>query len=86
MNVILNSAHNDRLAFEIRQDTAEVTVHFLTNRFVAQKRSSFFCGKDGVNQNPRERLRHAVTMCDRRRVANPQTVGGSDATLAGLMA
>lgn len=62
--MIFHATHDDGLAFEIRQDAAEVFVQFITQRFVAEERPPVFDGKDRVHQNFGEGLRHAGIMCE----------------------
>lgn len=45
MNVILNAAYNDRLAVQIDEDSAEITVHFLAQRFSRKKGRRCFVEK-----------------------------------------
>lgn len=58
MHMIFHTANDDGLAFEIGQDAAEVTMQFVTQRFVAEERPPNFGGKDRVHQDFGEGLRH----------------------------
>ena len=62
MNVIFHATDNDGLAFEIGQNAPEITVQFIAQRFVAEKRPPVFGGKDRVHQNFGEGLRHGGMM------------------------
>ena len=42
MDVIFDAAHDDRLAIQVGQNSAEVTVQFITESFVPEKRPAFF--------------------------------------------
>ena len=58
-------------AIEVGQDSAEATVQFLTERFVAKEWSTLFGGENRVNQKLCERLRHAQRMNEARDGFNP---------------
>ena len=62
--MIFHASDDDGLAFEIRQDAAEITVQFVAQWFVAEKRPPVFGGKDRVHENFCEGLRHAGRMPD----------------------
>ena len=51
MHMVLHAADNDGLAFQIRQDAAEVTVQFVTQWVVAKEWPAVFGGEDRVHQN-----------------------------------
>ena len=54
--MILYSTDDDRLAFELGQDAAEVTVQFIPERFVTEERSPIFRREDRVHQDFGERF------------------------------
>ena len=58
MDMVFNASDNNRLAIEVREDSAEIPVQFFADSVVAQERAPIFCRKYGVNQNFGERLRH----------------------------
>ena len=62
--MILYSTDDDRLAFELGQDAAEVTVQFIPERFVTTERSPSFRREDRVHQDFGERLRDDGIMPD----------------------
>ena len=62
--MIFHAAHDDRLAFEIGEDAAKVTVQFITQGFVAEQGPPVFGGKDRVHEDFGERLRHGGMMPD----------------------
>ncbi len=64
MDVVFHASNDDGLAFEIRQDAAEVAVQFVAQRFVAEERLPVFGGKDRVHENFGEGLRHVEMMPD----------------------
>ena len=49
MDVVLNAANDNWLAAQIRQDTAEVSVHFLAERIIFEIRRAFFGREHRVN-------------------------------------
>ena len=58
MHMILDPADDEGLAFEIREDAAEVTMEFLAQRRVFQKWPPFLGREDQVQKDLCERLRH----------------------------
>ena len=50
MNMVFDAANNNGLAIEVGQDSAEISVQFFAQWFVAQKWAAVFGGKDRVNQ------------------------------------
>jgi hypothetical protein len=76
MHVVLDAAHNDGLAVEVAEDAAQVAVQLLAQGSVAQGWSALFGGKDGVNDDLGQRLRHAVRMSGRSRGCIIERVGG----------
>ena len=56
--MIFHATYDDRLAFEVRQDAAKVTMHFVAQRFVAQKWPTILCGEYSMNEDFPERLCH----------------------------
>lgn len=60
MHMILDAADDKRLAIEMRDDTAEVTIDPLAQHLVLKKRSALFGREDYVQKNFCERLRHNV--------------------------
>ena len=64
--MILYSADDDRLAFELGQNAAEVTMQFIPKRSVTEERSPIFRREDRVHQDFGERLRHDGIMPDER--------------------
>jgi hypothetical protein len=49
MNVIIHAADDEGLAIVMREDAAEVTVQFIAQGFVAEKRAAVFGRENGVN-------------------------------------
>jgi len=62
--MVLNAADDDGLAFQIRQDAAEVAMQFIAQRFVAEEWPPVFGGKDRVHKDFSEGLRHDGIMWD----------------------
>ena len=58
MHMILDSADDEGLAFEVREDPAEVAVEFIAQHLVFQKRAPFLGREDQVQKDLCERLRH----------------------------
>ena len=58
MNMILNSTDFDRVAFQIFQDSGHVAVDFYPNFLRAKKGAPVLGGKDRMNKQAGERLRH----------------------------
>jgi hypothetical protein len=51
MNMIFDAANDDWLAIEVRQDSAEIVMHFITNFCIAQEWTPLFSGEHRVDQN-----------------------------------
>ena len=62
--MIFHSAQDDGLALEMGQDAAEVSVQFVAQRFVAEKRSAVFGREDRVHEYFGKGLRHVGMMPD----------------------
>lgn len=62
--MVFHAADDDWLAFEIGEDAADVSVQFVAQRFVPEKRPPVFGGKDRVHENFGEGLRHDEMMRD----------------------
>ena len=60
--MVFHTADDQWLAVVICQDTAQLTVQFFAQRFVAKKWAAIFGRENGVNQNPGEGLRHGVML------------------------
>ena len=66
MHKVFGAAHDDGVAIQVVENSAEVAVQLLAQRFVAQKRAALFCGEDGVHQNLCQGLRHDLRMSEAR--------------------
>ena len=62
MHMIFHATDDDGLAFEIREDAAEIAMQFVAQWFVAEEWPPVFGGKDRVHENFGERLRHVGMM------------------------
>ena len=62
VNMVFRAAGNNRLAIQIGQDAAKVMVQFITQLAVAKKWLAVFGGKDRMDKDFPERLRHAGMM------------------------
>ena len=71
MDVIFDAAHDDRLAIQVGQNSAQITMQFITESFVLQKGPTFFGLKHGVNQDFCKGLWHAGNVIETCAVFNP---------------
>ena len=58
MHMVLDAAYDDGLAVEVGKNAAEVALEFVAERGVAQERAAVFGGKDGMNEDLGQGLRH----------------------------
>jgi len=49
--MVLDTAHHERLAIQLIDDSANITVQFGSQDSVAQKRPALFRGKDHVDED-----------------------------------
>jgi hypothetical protein len=64
MHVILDSSGNDGRAIKFVKNPANVSVHFITNDTVAEKRAAIFGGEHHMEENFREGLWHRATVAE----------------------
>ncbi len=63
--MVPDTADDDGLGFEVREDAADVTVEFRGQRGRLEKRLAVLGGKHGVDQDLGKRLSHVVRMAVR---------------------
>jgi len=69
--VIFHAADDHGLAIELGQDSTEVVMQFLAQRTLVQEWPTVFRGKNRVNQNLCQRLRHGARMSEERIDSTP---------------